>query len=511
MPRRDGLTYPLQPTLLEVDDRSVVGVRRWENLNREVKGSGIKGSQEEKPIGKGMSAAENRPVSAKEKDPKSFSQNLFDTQAFKCSVVTRERGISSVHHVTLEPLFHPIFSTMWSRLSTIFPSVTTNKHALEDEVMHGQQGAEVFNQALRSLHLSFIASIATTSPAAWDLFVTLHRSGQYVPNRTDNRILINHVLEMMDWFKDELALRLAVKLARAFAALHCWDANERHRILSIKNQQAKRWTDGRFTTFRRLIVKDLKNPTNSQAVPSKYHVEAVKGEEVPYAAVVLELMRSVIFHEWDGKAIYYRYGAVGGAIDFVSLLCTSCFVSSSLLVMLTTCEDEQRHSLGLSEDSFSMPFLSDRLDSMETPVEWSTWQASKETTHLLSSPVLFTPATLVTYLRALNYASMVKAFEESWATSQLIHRISAIARTDLLESRLKVATSTYLVLEIRRDNILTDAMNQLWRRQKRELLRPLKIRMGMEEGEEGVDHGGVQQEFFWIVFGEALNPDYGIS
>ena len=66
-----------------------------------------------------------------------------------------------------------------------------------------------------------------------------------------------------------------------------------------------------------------------------------------------------------------------------------------------------------------------------------------------------------------------------------------------------------LVLEIRRDNILTDALNQLWRREKRELLRPLKVRMGMDEGEEGVDLGGVQQEFFRIAIGEALNPDYG--
>ena len=69
--------------------------------------------------------------------------------------------------------------------------------------------------------------------------------------------------------------------------------------------------------------------------------------------------------------------------------------------------------------------------------------------------------------------------------------------------------NNYLVLEIRRDKVLTDAMNQLWRRERRELLRPLKVRMGMEEGEEGVDHGGVQQEFFRVAIGEALNPDYG--
>ena len=96
-------------------------------------------------------------------------------------------------------------------------------------------------------------------------------------------------------------------------------------------------------------------------------------------------------------------------------------------------------------------------------------------------------------------------------TSTLAIRMGSLAgrgEKDLFD-RLKIAMATYLVLEIRRESILTDALNQLWRRQKRELQRPLKVRMGMDEGEEGVDHGGVQQEFFRIALGEALNPDYG--
>ena len=284
-------------------------------------GSGDEGSQEKKSVGKGMPAAGNRAASAKEKDPKSFAQNLFDTHAFKHSEAARERGRPSTHHVTSEPLFHPIFSTMWTRLSTIFPSVTNNKQTSEDEVMHGQQAAEIFNHASRSLHTSLVHSIASTSRPAWDLFVKLHRSGQYVPDRNVERTLIKPVLEMMGWFEDELALRLAVKLARAFAALRCWDANERHRILSIKNLQAITWNNRRFTAFGHLVVKDLKNPTNNQAVPAKPRIEEANLAQVPYAAIVLEWMRSVILHEWDGKAIIHRYGAVGGAIDFMSLLC----------------------------------------------------------------------------------------------------------------------------------------------------------------------------------------------
>lgn len=41
-------------------------------------------------------------------------------------------------------------------------------------------------------------------------------------------------------------------------------------------------------------------------------------------------------------------------------------------------------------------------------------------------------------------------------------------------------------------------------------MRPLKVQLGLNEGEEGIDHGGVQQEFFRVAIAEALNPDYGI-
>ena len=79
-----------------------------------------------------------------------------------------------------------------------------------------------------------------------------------------------------------------------------------------------------------------------------------------------------------------------------------------------------------------------------------------------------------------------------------------------LLDRLQVSTTQFLVLEIRRDNILRDALNQLWRRQKRELVRPLKVRMGMDEGEEGFDLGGVQQEFFRLAIADALDPIHGL-
>ena len=148
---------------------------------------------------------------------------------------------------------------------------------------------------------------------------------------------------------------------------------------------------------------------------------------------------------------------------------------------------------------------------MEMPVEWLNMHYRRDIVHLLRYPFLFPPATLVTYFRALNHAAMLKAFESSMTTARMLIQMSNISHSteSRLFSRLKTAMANYFVLDIRRDNILVDALNQLWRREKRELMKPLKVRMGMDEGEEGVDHGGVQQEFFRLAISLALNPDYG--
>lgn len=145
-------------------------------------------------------------------------------------------------------------------------------------------------------------------------------------------------------------------------------------------------------------------------------------------------------------------------------------------------------------------------------MEWLANTPSSKSLHLLSYSFLFPPSALVTYFRALNYASMSKAFEAALTTSRLVLHLAFAGEQNegRLCTRLKTAMATNLVIEVRRDNVLRDALNQLWRRERRELMRPLKVRIGIDEGELGVDHGGVQQEFFRMAIGEALNPDYGM-
>lgn len=159
--------------------------------------------------------------------------------------------------------------------------------------------------------------------------------------------------------------------------------------------------------------------------------------------------------------------------------------------------------------------LANRLEVMNTPTEWVTSRQDRNTVHLLSYPFIFLPTTLVSFYRAINHAAMFKAFESSIIAVKLEAQMTFMdpntGRGEIrFRDRLKTATSSYLVLAIRREDVLTDALNQLWRRERRELMRPLKVRMGMDEGEAGVDHGGVQQEFFRVALSESMRPDYGI-
>ena len=149
---------------------------------------------------------------------------------------------------------------------------------------------------------------------------------------------------------------------------------------------------------------------------------------------------------------------------------------------------------------------------MDVPKTWIKFKSSNTTEHLLSFPWLFPASSVVTYFRAINYSTMFSAFEKSMNMSKMVMNMSSLMtppQRQLLE-RLQVSMNTYLVLDISRGDILKDALDQLWRRQKRELFRPLRVRLGVHEGEEGVDLGGVQQEFFRLALGQALDPAYGL-
>jgi len=66
--------------------------------------------------------------------------------------------------------------------------------------------------------------------------------------------------------------------------------------------------------------------------------------------------------------------------------------------------------------------------------------------------------------------------------------------------------SPYLVLDIRRDHIVRDAIVQVDLADVSDMHKQLRIQFA---GEEAVDEGGVQKEFFQLLMKSMFKEDYG--
>ena len=225
------------------------------------------------------------------------------------------------------------------------------------------------------------------------------------------------------------------------------------------------------------------------------------GSESGFAQAVgigsIELAKSIIMKQWNREPVVKRTGAVGGALELIAAVY------------------RRNHTFEVPHSLFNMPFIARTFDEMDMPVQWQSFQPNEKEVHILSFAFLFEPWTLVKYFRSVNVNAMRRAHESAAAyTSDARqffgnHVIPVYGGQEVLGA-MRPHMAKYLVLTIRRSNVLEDALNQLWRRQRREILRPLRVRLGKDEGEDGLDHGGVQQEFFRLVFAQAFRPEYGM-
>ncbi|KAL4886949.1 hypothetical protein BJY04DRAFT_176895 [Aspergillus karnatakaensis] len=335
------------------------------------------------------------------------------------------------------------------------------------------------------------SSLPRIDPSTWSCMVLMRSTGNVAMSAVMEMFRLNDaqlVVEATDVLEHELALRLVDRLVRALTARLAF-----HEISKTRRGYAQE------TMKRKSSVLDTFIETLSQHhdLVSESANNGGSNMHSPSApAIITEWLRTLFMKSWDGNPEITRSSSVGGTVQILSVLY------------------RERNRLGLAAEDFHTPFLSERLDPLEMPVQWMARVPSNKTLHLLSYSFLFPPSSLVIYFRALNYSAMSKYYEAAMTTTRHVTQTAFGAieiQDDVgLLARMKTSMTTYLVLVIRRDSILTDALNQIWRRERRELMRPLKVQMGMDEGEEGLDHGGVQQEFFRLLMAEALDPSYGM-
>ncbi|KAL5017995.1 hypothetical protein ScPMuIL_003717 [Solemya velum] len=65
----------------------------------------------------------------------------------------------------------------------------------------------------------------------------------------------------------------------------------------------------------------------------------------------------------------------------------------------------------------------------------------------------------------------------------------------------------YLVLYVSRENLVYDTLQQIIKYGPQDLKKPMKVKF---QGEDAVDEGGVQKEFFLLLLREVLDPKYGM-
>ncbi|KAF9247996.1 hypothetical protein DTO027I6_6230 [Penicillium roqueforti] len=354
-----------------------------------------------------------------------------------------------------------------------------------DHHMSDPDAAYIATIALFTL-VSFLPKIDL---GTWKAVVRMRAAGS-VASLSDMRKLpsknAQQAIEVTDRFEHELGLRLINRLVRALTArLAYHEISKARQVYSLDVPKQ-----------RRLSVLDRVIDYLSEQYISHTAGSDEPAESINPSSLIVEWLRTLFLREWDGNPEMARSSPAGGAVQILASMY------------------KERNRLGLLPEDFHTPLLTERLDPLDMPVAWVGSLTNNRTMHLLSYSFLFPPSSLVIYFRALNYAAMTKSYEAAMTTTRHVTQTAfgAIQISDdpRLLTSMKTSMSTYLVIVVRRDNILSDALSQLWRREKRELMRPLKVQMGMDEGEEGLDHGGVQQEFFRLLMGQAFDPSYGM-
>ncbi|KAM0348847.1 hypothetical protein ACHAP4_010795 [Fusarium culmorum] len=360
----------------------------------------------------------------------------------------------------------------------------------------------ILPQALSKLDvdlINFICDVYEEDDISESRHVSTHKTSYPYPQPVDERKSGSAIsrqpssrcLDYDDAFSNDVAVRLARRLFCAITARRCF-ADRAHPA-------------GRLEGFKMNdcdILQPLVNQLDFLSTGSASILEFPRDErllhETRVPTVLLDWARTILLNEWDGRAHFAMDGPFGGALSFIETLHRS------------------RNLLLLGDVQFRVDYLSERLDLIEMPVEWLSFQSTRWRRHILDYPYIFSPETLVSFFRSINFARMSRMFEES---SSLKTRMSAIVDPGslitnphhkmVLQDLLRTASSKYLVLEVGRENVARDAFDQLWRRERRELLRPLKVHLGENSGEEGFDSGGVQQEFFRLAIAECLDPGFG--
>ncbi|POS84703.1 hypothetical protein EPUL_004650 [Erysiphe pulchra] len=416
------------------------------------------------------------------------NEKMFDSQTIWYLMLQMTRVAPSL-----------IFDSLWNVAATIFRP-PQNLEAVYEQVKdfssQRSMSTSVSNQDAADIIYICLHALIAAAPLVEDprqfLDISRIRSLGLImsPKDSTSAEKIALCLSYEDVFSNDLAVRLARRIFMAIPSRRRFSESlEMHETLNGN----KREPDILHTIMNMIKILGSRSSLTIDFSNAERDVHEIR---VPI--ILLDWARAVMLQDWQGSAEVPIDGPFGGALATMAAIY------------------ENRQSLLLSDIHFETEYFAERLDSINMPIEWLSFNRNKKTVHLLDYPYLFSPATLISYFRAINFSKMSLAYET--AKYEYLRVDSNMKEPGLelgeetrekIQDRLRIATTKFMVMEIRRTHVLLDSFNSIWRREERELMRPLKLRLGEEGGEEGSDSGGVQQEYIRLAIAEALDPDYG--
>ncbi|CAN9132792.1 unnamed protein product [Alternaria alternata] len=347
-------------------------------------------------------------------------------------------------------------------------------------------------------HIVMICIHALTSlvpvgwPHTWAQIRKLRSWGVMVPDAAPHPDKFVHpYMEIIDELEYEPAIRLADRLLRAIGARTCFE----HILASLDGDAD---TTGSSTTLMGVVIEHLEvleriSMAMKLRLTSNHDLGGDPGWTV--TATFMEWLRTIIVKKWESKAEINKWSSVGTAVMILDKL------------------HSRQQALYLNSKMFEMPILHERIDTVNEPINYLTWEHHPNTLHIFEYPCLFSKQHLVAYFRTINFTEMMKQYDHTMRTHQMQRSLEMFLQEPYwweIKRRTKVTLSDYLVLDVSREEPLKDTLDQLWGQDKRMLLKPLKVKMGHKEGEVGLDHGGVTYEFFRVVLSEAFRPENGM-
>ncbi|QIX02333.1 hypothetical protein AMS68_007850 [Peltaster fructicola] len=207
-----------------------------------------------------------------------------------------------------------------------------------------------------------------------------------------------------------------------------------------------------------------------------------------------QLMRLLLCTEWDGKPVIKR-----DSLTFVAL---------GLLNGWNPANDDLIDDIYYFDDVLGRP--RDYAALAESYLRHEE-ERSDDTVHVLDYGFLFGDVEFEKMFKIINYRRMSYSHAIRSIIARQSHEFFCEPGQEMSvpsHEAIRNIKKRYLLLRVRRDDILQDAFSQLWQRPALELHKPLRVRIVELDGQAmGQDLGGVQIEFFSCVMNAIMQDD----